>query len=378
MVEPASKGRRCLLVFEPPDGGVAENVLRLALGLREHGWEPWAAGPEDSMIYESLARAGVPIARLPFQRGYGRPGHDARALRRLVGILRSHSFDLVHAHSAKAGVLGRLAAAPLPTPIVYSPHCFPFVGPWGFVRRTFSTATERLLGPLTDAIICVAEQERRLALDKRVARGDRLHVVYNGSVPCVEGLAPDDDLSAFAAEGPLAGCIAVLRPQKGVQVFLEAAPLVLSKFPDARLAVIGNGELRETLEARATELELDGRLRFFDYAGPAARQLSVLDVFVLPSLWEAFPISVLESMACGVPPVATDVGGTREAIEDGVSGLLCPPEDEGSLADRIVTLLQAPERRAAMGEAGRRRHNERFGLERMVAETAAVYDQLVS
>lgn len=368
--------RRCLMVFEPPDGGVAENVARLASGLRQHGWEPWAAGPEESPFYATLAEAGVPIARLPFKRGYARPGRDAQAFRRVVGILREHRFDLVHAHSAKAGVLARLATKVVPTPTVYSPHCFPFVGPWGWARRTFATGLERLLGPSTNAIVCVADQERRLALAERIAGDEQLHVVYNGSAPCVEGLSPDEDLKAFASEGRLAGCIAVLRPQKGVHVFVEAAPLVLSELPDARLAVIGNGELRQELEARAHDLALEGRLRFFDYAGPAARQLSLLDVFVLPSLWEAFPISVLEAMACGVPPVATDVGGTSEAIEDGVSGALCPPRDPAALAERIVTVLGDPERRAAMSEAGLRRHRELFGLERMVAQTAAVYDRV--
>lgn len=370
--------RRCLMVFEPPDGGVAENVARLASGLRAHGWEPWAAGPGESPFYETLAEAGVPIARLPFQRGYGRPLLDAQAFRRVAGILERHRFDLVHAHSAKAGVLARLATRVVPTPTVYSPHCFPFVGPWGFTRRTFATGLERLLGSSTEAVLCVADQERRLALANGVARDEQLHVVYNGSAPCVEGLAPDQDLKAFASEGPIAGCIAVLRPQKGVHFFVDAAALVFSELPDARLAVIGNGELRQELEAQGRDLGLDGRLRFFDYAGPAARQLSVLDVFVLPSLWEAFPISVLEAMACGVPPVATDVGGTGEAIEDGVSGLLCPPHDHAALAEQIVALLKDPGRRAAMSDAGRRRHHELFGLERMVAQTAAVYDRVVA
>jgi glycosyltransferase involved in cell wall biosynthesis len=367
--------RQCLLVFEPPDGGVAENVLRLALGLKAHGWEPWLAGPEESSIYGRLAEAGVPIAKVPFQRGYGRPHQDFRALRRLIGILRGRRFDLLHAHSSKAGVLGRLAGLAVPTRTVYSPHCFPFVGPWGRARRGFATRIERRLGPTTDAIICVAEQERQLALAERITWPERLHVVHNGSSPCEEQLLPDDELRTFAAEGTLVGCIAVLRPQKGVQVFVEAAPLILSEFPDARLAIIGNGQLREDLEVRAGQLSLDGRLRFFDYFGPASRELSMLEVFVLPSLWEAFPISVLEAMACGVPVVATDVGGTGEAIEDGVTGLLCPPSDPKALAERIVSLLASPEKRRAMSLAGRRRHSEHFRLEGMVSSTAAVYDQ---
>jgi glycosyltransferase involved in cell wall biosynthesis len=365
-------------VFEPPDGGVAENVMRLAMGLGDRGWEVSVAGPERAVTYRPLAEAGIPVERLPLERGYGHPLRDARALRRLAGVMRRGRYDLTHAHSAKAGVLGRLAAAATRTPAVYSPHCFPFVGPWGLPRRAFSTGVERALAPLTRKILCVADQERSLALEKHVGRAEKLVVVHNGSEPCEEGLDPDPELAAFATEGPLAACITALRPQKAVHVLVEAAPAVLERVPEARLAVIGNGELRGELEARAAELAVSPQLRFFDFHAPAARQLRSLDVFVLPSAWEAFPISVLEALACGVPQVATDVGGTSEAVGEGETGLLCPPNDPAALADRIVELLRDPGRRERMAAASRQRHRERFLLERMIDETAAVYEGVVA
>lgn len=369
---------RCLLVFEPPDGGVAENVMRLALGLPEHGWEPWVAGPEEALIHPVLEEAGVPTAKLPLVRGYGSPGTDVRGLRRLAGILSRERFDLAHAHSAKAGVLGRIAARMSGTPIVYSPHCFPFVGPWGLPRRAFSIGVERALGPLTDTILCVSDQERELALEHGLAPPERLTVVHNGCEPCPGGLEPDPELEAFTAGGPSAATIAVLRPQKAVHVFVQAAPAILERVPDARLAVIGNGDERERLRELAASLGLGERLRFFDYHPPAARQLASLDVFVLPSAWEAFPISILEAMACGVPQVVTDVGGSGEAVGVGETGLLCPPNDPPALADRIVELLRDPDRRARMADASRARHRDHFGLDRMVERTAALYDHVAA
>jgi glycosyltransferase involved in cell wall biosynthesis len=368
---------RCLLVFEPPDGGVAENVLQLALGLPERGFEVALAGPEEAIVYDRLP-PGTQVSRLAFQRGYGHPLQDLRALRALVRLMRAQAFDLVHCHSAKAGVLGRLAARMARTPVVYSPHCFPFVGPWGFARRQFSTRVERALGRRSDAIVCVADQERRLALTERVAPADRLHVVHNGCAPC-EPVAEDGQLAAFAQEGPLAACVSVLRAQKSIDTFIRAAPLVLERMPEARLAVVGDGPMGDELHALAGELGLDRdeRFRFFGFEPPASRQLQSLDVFVLPSAWEAFPISVLEAMACGVPQVATDVGGTSEALVDGETGRLCASGDVEALAERVTELLADAELRARMGAAARGRHAALFSVERMVDGTAAVYREVL-
>lgn len=365
---------RCLLAFEPPDGGVAENVLQLALGLSAHGWEPTLVGPPDAVIYDRARDAGVGIKRIPFERGFGHPLRDLKALVRLRRIIRAGDFDLVHVHSAKAGVLGRLAARSVGVPVLYSPHCFPFVGPWGPARRIFATAVERILGRVGDGIICVAEQERSVALDQRVAPPERLHVVLNGSGPCQPDLTPDAELEEYRGDRPLAACVTVLRPQKSVETFVDAAPAILERVPDAGLAVVGSGPEREALEQRAAGLGLDGRLRFFDFQAPAARQLGSIDVYVLPSAWEALPIAILESLACGVPQVATDVGATGEAVVDGVTGLLCPAGNPDALAARVADLLSDPSRRAEMSRASRERHARHFTVEAMVSGTAAVYD----
>lgn len=364
---------RCLLVFEPPDGGVAAHVATLAQALIEHGWSPVVAGPAEAVVYPQLERAGVPIVRLPIGRALA-PLPYARALWDLVRLVHAGRFDLVHAHSSKAGVIARKAAWLTGTPSVYTPHCFGFVGPVSRLRRVAATVIEAALGRVTDAIVCVADDERRVALAHRVAPAARLHVVHNGCPPCDGGAAPLPALADLAAAGgPVAACVSVLRPQKGIDVFVRAAADVLARVPDASLAVVGDGELRAELEALASELAIGPRLRFVDFEPPSARALRDLDVFVLPSRWEAFPISVLEALACGVPQVATDVGGTAEAVVEGETGLLCPPEDAPALADAIVSLLADPARREAMAAASRERHARHFTVEAMAAGTVAVY-----
>jgi glycosyltransferase involved in cell wall biosynthesis len=364
---------RVLLAFEPPDGGVAENVGQLAGGLGAHGWDVALAGPQDALPYADVEPRGTPIHRLPFRRGYGNPAADAAALRGLLALLSDDPPDLLHCHSAKAGVLGRIAARATGTPVVYTPHCFPFIGEFGTPRRLFATNVERFLGRLGGDIICVCEDERRVGLAAKVAPPGALHVVHNGCGPC-PGADPDAALAALREQGPTAAAIAVLREQKSLHVLIDAVPIVLAKVPTARIAIVGDGPLRDQLHAHAARLGLDTdeRFAFLPFQAPSARALRALDVYVLPSSWEAFPIGVLEALACGVPQVATDVGGTGEAVTP-ETGRLVPPHDPPALAEALAELLADEAKRAAMGEASRARHAERFGIERMVAATAEVY-----
>jgi glycosyltransferase involved in cell wall biosynthesis len=328
---------RIALVCEPPDGGVAEHVAQLAAGLSAHGHEP--------VVFDSR--------RLPFRRDYGHPHRDAQALGALTRALGG--FDLVHAHAAKAGVVGRLAARARRLPVVYTPHCFPFVGEISEKRRVFSLGVERALARVTDALICVCEDEREVAEANRI--GANCVVVHNGCPPC-EPAHP---------AGLIVGAVTVLRRQKRLDVLLAAAPRIIDA--GATVKIVGDGPEGEALRAAA-----DPRVIFEPFSPPAATHLRELAVYVLPSAWEAFPIGVLEAMACGVPQVATDVGGTREAE----TPVLVPPNDPDALADAVIALLDDPERRAELATRSREVHAQRFTVERMVAATAAVYDEVLS
>jgi glycosyltransferase involved in cell wall biosynthesis len=365
---------RIALVWEPPDGGVADHVMHLAVRLGEYGHEVEAIGPAGSTIGPRLEVAGIPVRPVAFRRGYGRPDRDLAALVDLIGIFRRRRYEIVHCHASKAGVLGRLSARLLGIPTVYTPHCFPFVGEVSRRRRWFSLAVERALGRSTARLICVCEAERQTALRHQIAPAARLSVVYNGASPCDPGLAPDAELSALREDGPVVAAVTVLRRQKALDVLLEAAPRILARFSTAQIVVVGHGPEREALESRAADLGLDRepRFRFCGFRPPAARYLKASDVFVLPSAWEAFPVGVLEAMACGLPQVATDVGGTREAVVP-ETGILVPPNDPAALAAAIEALLADPGRRRAAGEASVQRYTARFTVPRMVSATAAVY-----
>jgi glycosyltransferase involved in cell wall biosynthesis len=372
--------RSVLLAFEPPDGGVAEQVAQLAEGLGAHGWRVAVAGPPEAVTVGRLEAAGVPFHPIGWARGYGQPLEDVRAARTLVGVVRRERPAILHGHAAKAGALARVVGALHPRmPVVYSPHSLPFVGDFGLARRVGGVWAERLMAPLTARIVCVCDDERRHAERARLG-ARRLRVVLNGCAACAPGAIEADLATAQLAEGgPTVAAIAVLRRQKRLDVLVDAAPAILERVPDARVAIIGDGPLRAELEAQVRERGLDREPRFamLPFNGPSARHLVSLDALLLPSAWEGLPIGVLEALACGVPVVATRAGGTPEAVTPDV-GALVDIGSPGQLADATVALLQDPAARRRMSAAAVRRHAERFGLDRMVAATAAVYDELVA
>ena len=367
---------RVALVCEPPHGGVAEHVFQLALGLGEHGHEAVVFGPHEFEPAARLAAAGLPFRVVGLRRDYAHPHRDAAVIASVARALRAGGFELVHAHSAKAGVLGRLAARATRMPSVYTPHGFPFVGDVSAARKRFATLIERRLAPATAAIICVCEAERRVAAASRLTPR-HLAVVHNGCPP-ERGIAPDPALVALRGAGLAVGAISVLRREKGLDVLVRAAPRILAAVSEASVAIVGDGPERDTLEqcARTLGLDAEDRFAFVPFAPPSERYLHILDVLAVPSAWDAFPIGVLEAQACGVPQVASAVGGIPEAVVP-ETGILVPAGEPERLADAVIELLRDRGRREAMAAASRARHAELFTVDRMVAGTAAVYDRVL-
>jgi glycosyltransferase involved in cell wall biosynthesis len=358
---------------------VAENVLQLALGLGDHGWRPIVAGPETSVIRSPLTAGNVEYVPLAgVARGLSRPDRDLRTVAELTRLLRRRRPALMHCHSSKAGLVGRIAARLAGVPAVYSPHCFGFVGDVPGPQRMLSLSLERALRGSTRTIVCVCDEERGEAVRHGLVGDADARRVYNGVSECDEADQVDADLMAFKGDSLLFGAVTVLREQKRLDLFLRAIPHVLAAVPEARAVVVGDGPLRGELGHLAHDLGLEqsGRFAFVPFTRPSARFLRALDVFVLSSAWEAMPIGLLEAMACGTPQVATAVGGTPEAVT-AQTGVLITPNDVDAIASGVIELLGDPARRAAAAEASRRRHAELFTLGRMVRETASVYADVV-
>jgi len=215
----------------------------------------------------------------------------------------------------------------------------------------------RLLAPLTDAFIAVAESHGRYLAEHEGCPAAKVRVIPNGvDVETFHPRWPSRSLQEeldLPADVPVAGIVAALRPEKDHALFLRAAAVVRRQVPRARFLIVGDGPERQSLEALARQLSLEDGVHFLGSRSDVAELLSLIDVLVLTSRMEASPVSVLEAMAGEKPVVATRVGSLPETVLDGRTGYLVTPGDEQGIADRVIELFDDPQRAARMGRAGR-------------------------
>jgi glycosyltransferase involved in cell wall biosynthesis len=361
---------RVLLVHQPIDGGVGRHVRDLERGLGDLGFDVVRCSPEDSPEVRTQANH----RHLDMQRAIA-PRADLAAVTSLGRVIDEVRPDVVHAHSSKAGAICRIARLAHPRiPLVYSPHLYAFAGYFKrSAERHAYRAFECVLAPAASRVVCVCEDEARLA--RSIGPQSRVRVVYNGVPPADEGPI-ESRVAQLRDKGPIVGTLTLLHPRKGLRTLIDAVPLMLEGHPHTQVAIVGDGPELATLRNQTQQLHVDHAVHFL---GPSADPLSSLrgmDVFVLPSWAESFPYVILEAMSVGRSIVATDVGGTREAIGDGESGLLVPPRDDRALSLAVIDLLNDPERRMHMGKAALRRTLERFTLTEMIEHLADVYEEL--
>ncbi len=374
-----SRGVRVLHVnTEATWRGGEQQVLYLARGLLARGVEQVLLCQKGSVLAVRAQECGLPVWE---RRLHGEV--DLPAMRAIGARLRADAFDLVHLHTSHAHTLGVLGArlagrrrrGDRPATVVSRRVDFSI-----HKRRLLDFARLKYTGG-RDRILCVSEQIRQV-LRKDGLPEDLLGVVHSGvDVARLNG-APDrraDYRREFSVPNgaPLLGTVGHLADHKGQRDLVAAAPAVLARHPQARILVVGAGELLEPLAAQARELGVADRVLFPGFRSDVPSLLAALDVFVFPSHLEGLGTSVLDALALGLPVVATTAGGIPEMIEDGVHGRLVPPRDPDALAAAILELLAQPERARALGQAGRARVLAEFTAERMVEKTLAEYGRLV-
>jgi glycosyltransferase involved in cell wall biosynthesis len=352
------------------DFSLRQFLLPLMRGIRARGHEVIGACAEGKLL-DGVRAEGFRVVSVPFARRLTPLAH-IRAFRDLVRLFRTERPDLVHAHMPISGFLARAAARVAGVPrVAYTCHGFLFKQDGSWLRRSTAFVMEWIGGHFTDVFMTVSATE--------AADASRLHIfrdataIGNGRDPAAFRPEPVARARIRTAFGTPADRVVVVAVSRLVRVKgypeLGAA---MRAVPDAELWVVGErlvsdrgDDMRDLLERAG----LGERLRLLGYRDDVAAVLAAADIFVLPSYFEALPMSVIEAMLTGLPVVASDIEGPREQVVPGVTGLLVPPRQVAPLADALARLAADPMLRATMGAAGRERAVQLYDEARVVERT---------
>jgi glycosyltransferase involved in cell wall biosynthesis len=365
-----------------PLGGAQQNTLALLTRLDRHRFESHLACGLGGPLIDAARDNGVPVTVLPTLDNPLRPLADARALAGMIALCRRGRFDIVHTHSTKAGVLGRLAAAMCRVPVVvHTIHAAPFHQGQSAIMRAATRWAERAAARWCRRLIAVGDEVGEEFARAGICAPDKIRTIRSG-IDFSRFDAPAERAEirrqlGIAPGEPVVGAVGHMRPAKGYPYLLEAVVLLRRRFPALRLLVAGGGELLDEITRRARALAMDDGCLFLGHRDDVPQLLRAMDVFAQASLWEGVPRAVQEAMYVGLPVVATDVNGTSEVVEHGATGLLVPPGDAPALAQAIGDLLAEPAAAARMGQAARRRISDEFSIERTVHKTQALYLELL-
>lgn len=368
-------------------GGAQENTIFTAERLDASRYHvELASGPQtgsEGSLIEDVGAKGIPLTIIPHLVREISPCHDLLALSRLVQIIRRGKYTIVHTHSSKAGILGRLAArlAEIPV-IVHTVHGWSFHDYMSPLTRSVYIWLERWTAQWSDALIVVAEKD--------IAKGLAVGIGHPGQYHLIRSAIPLEDFDpgkynrqearrelGIPADAPVIGNVGRFSPQKNPLVWAQVAGLIGRALPQARFLLVGDGPLRHELQEKLAQEGIAERTVLTGLRRDIPRLLAAMDVFLLTSLWEGLPRVIPQAMAMGLPIVATQVDGIAEAIHNGVVGYLLDPNDRNGMAQACLALINDFDMRQAMGARGRQQAIKNYDLRQMVAQIHTLYQHLL-
>jgi glycosyltransferase involved in cell wall biosynthesis len=369
-------------------GGSADNTLLSCIGQCRLGHEVTLVTgtglTNDSPLKETAGEQGVKLVLLPSLVRAVSPLRDLKAVWACRRIIRGGQYDVVHTHTSKAGIVGRMAARISGgCRVVHTPHGHVFYGYFGWLKTKIFIWAEKIMARWTDVIVTLTDREAEEHLENGVGRRGQFVTVFSGipmnneSGECGKNKSALRLALGLPHEGPLIVSAGRLDPIKGHGTLIEALALVVNGRPGVHLVLAGDGELAAAYKTLAEDLGVHDHISFLGWRSDVGELLEAADLFVLPSINEGMGRAVIEAMHAGLAVVATHVGGVPMIVEEGVTGHLVPPEDPASLAAAIGRLLSHEALRTAMGEAGRLKAST-FSDEAMVQHLEAVYRRTLS
>lgn len=352
-------------------GGAQIHVRDLAKRLNDEGHEAVIVTGIKGLVAEDAERLGIEVIEVPELVREIRPATDLKAIFALRRLFRERQPDLVTLHSSKAGIVGRIAAWLCGIPSVFTAHGWAFTDGISRKKQIVYAAIERFFAPFSAHIITVSDFDRQIARDRNVGRPDRMTAIINGMpvLPAPARPAADPDKPAQLI------MVARFAPQKNHTLLLDAlAPL---KDLNWSLKLAGGGD-DSAVRAQAEALGLAEKIDFLGERRDIPDLLAGSDVFLLISRWEGLPLAIVEAMRAELPVIISDVGGSKEVIEEGKTGFAIGRNDQVRLTERLRQLIEDPELARKMGEAGRSKFEDELTFDIMAHKTFEVYAAAIS
>jgi glycosyltransferase involved in cell wall biosynthesis len=380
-------------------GGSAQNTLFTALNhdpqrysvclIKGSTHESAMTEAEAHLVNQQLAAAkkqGIEVIDIPSLVRRISPFNDIKSFVSIFRILRRSKPDIVHTHTSKAGILGRLAAWMARVPIIiHTPHGHIFYGHFGRPLSRIFLQMERMLGKITLHQIALTPEESNDYLRLRVSKPSNTSVIHSGVnvhrfIKGAKQRAGKRKELGVPPDSLVVGYVGWLIPIKGVTHLVSAMPKVLEKHPKSLLVLVGKGDDKGEEEIKLKEqverAGLTDKVRFLGWRSDVDEIMGCFDIFVLPSLNEGMGRVLVEAMAAGLPVVASRVGGIPDLVRDGQNGLLVPPEDAIALEKAISSLLEDKKKRKRMGQVGTKMCRQ-YSTEAMVAQIDNLYRELL-
>ena len=372
-----NKKKIIYLVTQSEWGGAQKYIYDLATNLPKDRFDILvAAGEGDNELFNRLEDKKIPVYRLKHIVRAIRPIKDLLALFELIKLFKKEKPDIIHLNSSKISILGSLAAKSYKSKTIYTVHGWVFNEPLHAWKKKFYYYAEKLTARWKNLIITVSEYDHQIALKNKIADPKKLITITNGisQLNFLEAkLAKNELLAQHATQDKrLIGTIANLYPTKGIEYLIKAAAELIKNDSNLIFIVIGQGSERKKLEQLIKNNKLTNNFLLLGKIDKAYKYLKAFDIFVLPSVKEGWPYTLLEALSAGLPIVATKVGGVPEIICDQKNGLLVTAADEKSLAKAINELISNPKLVSSLKQNSLE-SSQRFDFKNTLEKTLKIY-----
>ena len=365
-----SQPRKIAYVITLPDlGGAQSHLYEVMVNIREYGYKPFLITGRRGWLTKRLSDKGICCYIVSDLVRPISPMHDMKAVKQIKNILQQEQPDIVHCHSSKAGIIGRIAAHWCQIPTVFTAHGWAFTDGVNLLKRKIYAFIENLVGYWTDRIICVSEYDRRLGMHYLPAHKGKMLTIHN-CIPDVPDRVRDWQKHPV---GEVINIIVVARfspPKKNIQI-LHLLREMLDKGYRLTVTFVGDGPQLSIAKEEACNLQLGKEVEFLGARTDVAELLPQYDLLLLLSNWEGFPISILEGMRAGLPVFASDVGGVKEAVVNDENGVLIDAQESN-----IEDIVANKEKLEWLGSNGRERYLKFFKTRNMMKKLNGEYQKI--